>query len=64
MKFELDHRTGHMMPKQDDNIYFAKSMGGGLIVDDKKNRKNRRGFRKVPSGRERLAENGSGSHEL
>ena len=38
MKFELDHRTGHMMPKKDENIYFAKSMGGGLIVDDKKNR--------------------------
>lgn len=39
MKFELDHRTGHMMPKKDDNIYFARSMSGGLIVDDKKNRK-------------------------
>lgn len=39
MKFELDNRTGHMMPKKDENIYFAKSMGGGLIVDDKKNRK-------------------------
>ena len=39
MKFELDPRTGHMMPKKDENIYFAKSMGGGLIVDDRKNRK-------------------------
>ena len=39
MKFELDNRTGHMIPKKDENIYFAKSMGGGLIVDDKKNRK-------------------------
>lgn len=39
MKFELDRRTGHMMPKPDDNIYFAKSQGGGLIIDDKKNRK-------------------------
>ena len=39
MKFELDNRTGHMVPKKDDNIYFARSMGGGLIVDDKKNRK-------------------------
>jgi hypothetical protein len=39
MKFELDHRTGMMVPKKDENIYFAKSMGGGLIVDDKKNRK-------------------------
>ena len=39
MKFELDPRTGHMMPKKDENIYFAKSQGGGLIVDDRKNRK-------------------------
>ena len=38
MKFELDNRTGHMVPKKDDNIYFAKSQGGGLIIDDKKNR--------------------------
>ena len=26
-----------MQPKKDDNIYFAQSQGGGLIVDDKKN---------------------------
>ena len=39
MKFELDPRTGLMVPKKDENIYFARSMGGGLIVDDKKNRK-------------------------
>ena len=39
MKFELDHRTGMMVPKKDENIYFGKSMGGGLIVDDKKNKK-------------------------
>jgi hypothetical protein len=39
MKYELDNRTGHMVPKKDENIYFARSMGGGLIVDDKKNRK-------------------------
>ena len=39
MKFELDHRTGMMVPKKDENIYFARSMGGGLIVDDKKNKK-------------------------
>lgn len=39
MKFELDYRTGHMMPKDDDNIYFARSQGGGLIIDDKKNKK-------------------------
>ena len=37
MKFELDHRTGMMRPKKDDEIYFAQSQGGGLIVDDKKN---------------------------
>jgi hypothetical protein len=39
MKFELDPRTGHMMPKKDDTIYFSGSMGGGLIIDDKKNNK-------------------------
>ena len=39
MKFELDHRTGMMVPKKDENIYFARSIGGGLIVDDKKNKK-------------------------
>ena len=37
MRFELDRRTGMMGPKKDDNIYFAQSQGGGLIVDDKKN---------------------------
>ena len=37
MKFEFDHRTGTMQPKKDEEIYFAKSQGGGLIVDDKKN---------------------------
>lgn len=37
MKFEFDHRTGMMRLKKDDEIYFAKSQGGGLIVDDKKN---------------------------
>jgi hypothetical protein len=39
MKFELDNKTGHMVPKQDNNIYFSRSMGGGLIVDDKMNKK-------------------------
>ena len=39
MKFEFDPRVGHMVPKKDDNIYFSKSMGGGLMVDDKKNNK-------------------------
>ena len=37
MRYEFDHRTGGMVPKKDDNIYFAQSQGGGLIVDDKKN---------------------------
>ena len=37
MRFELDHRTGMMRPKKDEEIYFAQSQGGGLIVDDKKN---------------------------
>ena len=37
MKFELDHRTGMMQPKKNEEIYFAQSQGGGLIVDDKKN---------------------------
>ena len=36
MKFEFDHKTGMMRPKKDEEIYFAKSQGGGLIVDDKK----------------------------
>jgi hypothetical protein len=38
MRYEFDHRTGGMVPKKDDSIYFAQSQGGGLIVDDKKNR--------------------------
>ena len=37
MKFELDYRTGIMRPKKNEEIYFAQSQGGGLIVDDKKN---------------------------
>ena len=37
MKFELDHRIGMMQPKKNEEIYFAQSQGGGLIVDDKKN---------------------------
>lgn len=37
MKFELDHRTGMMRPKKDEEIYFAQSQGGGLIIDDNKN---------------------------
>ena len=26
-----------MLPKKDKQIYFAKSQGGGLLIDDKKN---------------------------
>lgn len=37
MRFEFDHKTGMMAPKKDDQIYFAQSQGGGLIIDDKKN---------------------------
>ena len=37
IKFELDYRTGMMQPKKNEEIYFAQSQGGGLIVDDKKN---------------------------
>lgn len=37
MKFELDHRTGMMRPKKNEEIYFTQSQGGGLIVDDNKN---------------------------
>lgn len=36
MKFEFDHKTGTIQPKKNEEIYFAKSQGGGLIVDDKK----------------------------
>ena len=37
MKFEFDHKTGMMRPKKNEEIYFAQSQGGGIIVDDKKN---------------------------
>ena len=37
MRFEFDHKTGMMRPKKDEEIYFAQSQGGGLIVDDNKN---------------------------
>ena len=36
MKFEFDHKTGTMQPRKNEEIYFAQSQGGGLIVDDKK----------------------------
>ena len=37
MKFEFDHKTGVMRPKKNEEIYFAQSQGGGLIIDDNKN---------------------------
>ena len=37
MKFEFDHKTGMMRPKKNEEIYFAQSQGGGLIIDDNKN---------------------------
>ena len=37
MRFEFDHRTGMMRPKKNEEIYFAQSQGGGLIIDDNKN---------------------------
>lgn len=37
MKFEFDHKTGTMMPKKNEQIYFAQSQGGGLRIDDRKN---------------------------
>ena len=36
MKFEFDKRTGMMIPKKNEQIYFASSVGGGLRVDDRK----------------------------
>lgn len=38
MKFGIDSRTGEFVQKKDENIYFGASQGGGLIVDDKKNK--------------------------
>lgn len=38
MKYVIDNRTGGMVQKRDESIYFAGSQGGGLIVDDKKNK--------------------------
>lgn len=34
MKFEYDTKTCQMRPKKNENIYFARSMSGGLRVDD------------------------------
>lgn len=38
MKFGFDKNTGIYGPKKDENIYFGGSQGGGIIVDDKKNK--------------------------
>lgn len=38
MKFGFDKNTGIYGPKKDENIYFGDSQGGGIIVDDKKNK--------------------------
>ena len=37
MKWRFDARTGTMVPNEDKEIYFAKSMSGGLRIDDHKN---------------------------
>lgn len=39
MKFKFDNKTGHMVPKKDDGIYFSSSISGGLRVNDKLNNK-------------------------
>lgn len=37
MKFVMDGKSGMMVQKRDESIYFGGSQGGGLIVDDRKN---------------------------
>ena len=37
MKFAFDNRTGEMRPQKDNQIYFNRSMSGGLRIDDKLN---------------------------
>lgn len=37
MKYVIDPKSGNMVQKRDECIYFGASQGGGLIVDDKKN---------------------------
>ena len=37
MKYEIDIKSGTMVQKRDESIYFGGSQGGGLIVDDRKN---------------------------
>lgn len=37
MKYVMDGKSGMMVQKRDESIYFGASQGGGLIVDDRKN---------------------------
>ena len=37
MKYVIDIKSGTMVQKRDESIYFGGSQGGGLIVDDRKN---------------------------
>ena len=37
MKFEFDKKTGMMKPKENPQVYFSRSMSGGLRVDDQIN---------------------------
>ena len=37
MKWKFDARTGTMVPEDKKEIYFGKSMSGGLRIDDHKN---------------------------
>ena len=37
MKYVLDTKSGQMVQKKDESLYFSGSQGGGLVVDDKKN---------------------------
>lgn len=36
-RFDFNHKTGMMEPRENKQIYFAGSMGGGLRIDDEKN---------------------------
>ena len=36
-RFDFNHKTGMMEPRENKQIYFGGSMGGGLRIDDEKN---------------------------
>lgn len=36
-RFDFNHKTGMMEPRENKQIYFAGSIGGGLRIDDEKN---------------------------